>query len=85
MTLSKETLNKLADALVLEVIEHIYQNPRKHNVLYELVSDAICEKLGNKNDDGTCSFDGSYLVPAVVDRLQLMIVPQVMPSDPADL
>ena len=55
MTLSKETLNKLADALVLEVIEHIYQNPRKHNVLYELVSDAICEKLGNKNDDGTCS------------------------------
>lgn len=85
MTLSQETLNKLADALVLEVIEHIYNNPKQHNVLYELVSDAICEKLGNKNDDGTCSFDGSKLVPAVVDRLQLMIVPHVMPSDPASL
>lgn len=85
MTLSQETLNKLADALVLEVIEHIYKNPKQHNVLYELVSDAICEKLGNKNDDGSCSFDGSKLVPAVVDRLQLMIVPHVMPSDPASL
>ena len=31
---------------------------KAHNALYELVSDAICEKLGNKNGDGTCSFDG---------------------------
>tara|TARA_B100002019_G_C20920942_1_gene427530 strand:+ start:244 stop:501 length:258 start_codon:yes stop_codon:yes gene_type:complete len=85
MTLSKDTLNKLADALVLEVIEHINNNPKAHNALYELVSDAICEKLGNKNNDGSCSFDGSQLVPAVVDRLQLMILPQAMPSDPANL
>ena len=85
MTLSKDTLNKLADALVLEVIEHINNNPKAHNALYELVSDAICEKLGNKNDDGSCSFDGSKLVPAVVDRLQLMILPQAMPFDPANL
>ena len=85
MTLSQETLNKLADALVLEVIEHIYNNPKQHNVLYELVSDAICEKLGNKNDDGTCSFDGSKIVPAVVDKLQLSIAPVNMPSDPATL
>ncbi|ADO98121.1 hypothetical protein CYVG_00234 [Cyanophage S-SSM6a] len=85
MTLSQETLEKLADALVLEVIHHINTNPKAHNALYELVSDAICEKLGNKNGDGTCSFDGSKLVPAVVDKLQIMIVPRAMPSDPATL
>ena len=85
MTLSQETLEKLADALVLEVIHHINTNPKAHNALYELVSDAICEQLGKKNGDGTCSCVGSQLVPAVVAKFQILIEPRAMRSDPATL
>ena len=85
MSLSKETIDKLADALLLEVIEHINDNPKAKNFIYELVGDAICDKLGTKNNDGTCSFDGSKIVPAVVDKLLLSIAPVNMHSDPATL
>ena len=37
MSLSKETIDKLADALLLEVIEHINDNPKTKNFIYELV------------------------------------------------
>ena len=50
-----------------------------------MVGEALCETLGNKQADGSCSFDGSKLVPAVVDRLRVNIIPNNMPSDPADL
>ena len=85
MTLSKETIDKLADALTLEVIEYIVDNPKTNTFLYEMVTEALCEKLGNKNDDGSCSFDGSFIAPAVLDNITLTLAPNNMPSDPASL
>ena len=85
MTLSKETIDKLAEALTLEVIEYILDNPKTNTFLYEMISDALCDKLGNKNEDGTCSFDSSFLTPAVLDKITLTLTPNSMPSDPATL
>ena len=85
MTLSKETINKLADALTLEVIDYIVNNPKTNQFLHDMVNEALCEKLGNKNDDGSCSFDGSLLAPAVLDTITLSLAPTSMPSDPATL
>ena len=85
MTLSKETIDKLADALTLEVIDYIVNNPKTNTFLYDMVNEALCDKLGNKNDDGTCSFDGSLLAPAVLDTITLTLAPSSMPSDPATL
>ena len=85
MTLSKETIGKLADALTLEVIDYIVNNPKTNTFLYEMVTEALCEKLGNKNEDGSCSFDSSTLAPAVFQKLHINIVPHDMPSDPATL
>ena len=85
MTLSKETVNKLADALTLEVIDYIVNNPKTDTFLYEMVNQALCEKLGNKNEDGSCSFDSSELAPAVFQKLRINMIPTDMPSDPATL
>ena len=85
MSLSKETIEKLADAMTMEVIEYITKSPRTTTFLYEMVGEALCETLGNKQADGSCSFDGSKLVPRVVDRIRMNIIPNSMPSDPADL
>tara|TARA_B100000902_G_scaffold149350_1_gene145899 strand:+ start:260 stop:517 length:258 start_codon:yes stop_codon:yes gene_type:complete len=85
MSLSKETVEKLADAMTMEVIEYISKSPRTTTFLYEMVGEALCETLGNKQADGSCSFDGSKLVPKVVDRIRVNIIPNNMPSDPADL
>ena len=85
MTLSKETIGKLADAITLEVIDYIVNNPKTNTFLYDMVNEALCDKLGNKNDDGTCSFDGSLLAPAVLDTITLTLAPSSMPSDPATL
>ena len=85
MTLSKETIGKLADAITLEVIDYIVNNPKTNTFLYDMVNEALCEKLGNKNDDGCCSFDGSLLAPAVLENITLTLAPTSMPSDPATL
>ena len=85
MTLSKETIEKLADALTLEVIDYITNNPKTNTFLYEMVSEALCEKLVNKNEDCSCSFDSSKLAPAVFQKLRINIMPTDMPSDPATL
>ena len=85
MTLSKETIDKLAEAITLEVIDYISNSPKTNTFLYSMINEALCEKLGNKNEDGSCSFDGSKIVPAVVDKLQLSIAPVNMPSAPATL
>ena len=85
MTLSKETIGKLADALTLEVIDYIVNNPKTNTFLYEMVTEALCEKLGNKNEDGSCSFDSSELAPAVFQKLHITIMPTDMPSNPATL
>ena len=85
MTLSKETIDKLADALTLEVIDYIVNNPKTNTFLYSMISEALCEKLGNKNEDGTCSFDSKQIEPAVFDKMKLSLNPTSMPSDPASL
>ena len=85
MTLSKETIDKLADAITLEVIEYILDNPKTNTFLHEMISDALCDKFGNKNEAGTCSFDSSFLTPAVLDKITLTLTPNSMPSDPATL
>ena len=85
MTLSKETIGKLADAITLEVIDYIVNNPKTDTFLYEMVNQALCDKLGNKNEDGSCSFDSSKLAPAVFQKLRINIMPTDMPSDPATL
>ena len=85
MTLSKQTVNKLADALTLEVIDFIVNNPKTNTFVMDMVSEALCEKLGNKNEDGSCSFDSSKLAPAVFQKLRINIMPTDMPSDPATL
>jgi len=85
MSLSKETIEKLADAMTMEVIAYITTSPKTTTFLYEMVGEALCETLGNKQADGSCSFDGSKLVPKVVDRIRMNIIPNNMPSDPADL
>ena len=51
--------------------------------LKEMISEALCEKLGNKNKDGTCSFDDSLLTPAVFNKISITLAPNSMPSDPA--
>ena len=84
-TLSKETIEKLADAITLEVIDYIVNNPKTDTFLYEMVNQALCDKLGNKNEDGSCSFDGSLLAPAVLENITLTLAPNSMPSDPAAL
>ena len=85
MTLSKETIGKLADAITLEVIDYIVNNPKTDTFLYEMVNQALCDKLGNKNEDGSCSFDSSELAPAVFQKLRISIMPTDMPSNPATL
>ena len=85
MTLSKETIGKLADAITLEVIDYIVNNPKTDTFLYEMVNQALCDKLGNKNEDGSGSFDGSLLAPAVLENITLTLAPSSMPSDPAAL
>ena len=85
MSLSKETVNKLADALTLEVIDYIINDPKTNEFVMNMVSEALCEKLGNKNEDGSCSFESSKLAPAVFQKLHISIMPTDMPSDPANL
>ena len=82
---SKETIGKLADAITLEVIDYIVNNPKTNTFVMNMVSEALCEKLGNKNEDGSCSFDASQLAPAVLDKMTLTLNPSFMPSDPASL
>ena len=56
--LSEETISKLADALVPEVIAYIEDDfPRLNEFLMEVIGDAVCDRLGNKNPDGSCTFD----------------------------
>ena len=84
MTLSKQTVNKLSDALTLEVIDYILNDPRTNTFVMNMVSEALCEKLGNKNEDGSCHLIAVQLAPAV-SKLHINIVPHDMLIDPATL
>jgi len=74
MPLSEDTLQKLADTLVDDVIDYINDDERLKDFYLELIGDAVCEKLGNKNEDGTCTFDGGIsadLIIAISERIKI--------------
>ena len=60
MAISSKSIDKIADALVPEVIDYLkkYEEANLQILLGELVGDAVCKKLGKTNPDGTCSIDG---------------------------
>jgi hypothetical protein len=51
MALSNKTYNKLADALLPEVIEYIFEDERWVNFMQEIIPDAITNKMGNVDPD----------------------------------
>ena len=82
--LSESTINKLADTLVSDVIDYINEDDRLRDFYLEVIGDAVCEKLGNKNEDGTCSFDSglsSELIMAIADRILITTIPNDTSSD----
>ena len=82
--LSESTINKLADTLVSDVIDYIQEDDRLRDFYLEVIGDAVCEKVGNKNEDGTCSFDSglsSELIMAIADRILITTIPNDTSSD----
>jgi hypothetical protein len=51
MALSNQTVSKLADALVPEVIDYIYEDERWVELMHEIIPDAIQSKLGDVDED----------------------------------
>jgi hypothetical protein len=51
MALSNQTINNLADALVSEVIDYIYQDERWCEFMHEVIPDALQDKLGEIDED----------------------------------
>jgi hypothetical protein len=69
MALSNQTVSKLADALVPEVIDYIYEDERWCEFLHEVVPDAVQTKLGAVDEDlrfelALCIMDRLILKPA---------------------
>jgi len=76
--LSEKTINQLADTLVSDVIDYIQEDDRLKEFYLEVIGDAVCEKLGRKNEDGSCSFDSgisSDLIIAIADRIMITTTP----------
>jgi hypothetical protein len=51
MALSHSTINKLASALVPEVIDYIYQDERWCEFMHEVIPDALQEQLGEIDEE----------------------------------
>jgi hypothetical protein len=51
MALSNQTVLKLADALVPEVIDYIFEDERWVELMHEIIPDAIQSKLGAVDED----------------------------------
>lgn len=66
MALSCKTISNLADALVPEVIDYIYQDERWCEFMQQIVPDALKEKLGEVDED--LQFD---LAMCIMDRITL--------------
>ena len=82
--LSENTINKLADTLVSDVIDYINDDDRLRDFYLEVIGDAVCEKLGKQNPDGTCSFDSgisSELIMAIADRILITTIPNDTSAD----
>ncbi len=62
MSLSATCVSKLVDALKSDVINHIYEDDRYMELMHDLVSDALRDKLGDVDEDlfyelGMCLID----------------------------
>ena len=66
MALSSKTTSNLADALVPEVIDYIYEDERWCLFLHEVIPDALKDKLGEIDED--LQFD---LAMCIMDRITL--------------
>ena len=66
MALSNQTISNLADALVPEVIDYIYQDERWCVFMHEVVPDALKDKLGEIDEE--LQFD---LAMCIMDRICL--------------
>jgi hypothetical protein len=51
MSLSNQTISKLSDALVSEVVAYIYEDQRWCDFLHEIIPDAVQDKLGDVDED----------------------------------
>lgn len=51
MALSDQTISKLADALLPEVVAYIYEDNRWCDFLHEIIPDAVQENLGDVDED----------------------------------
>jgi hypothetical protein len=51
MALSHQTINKLASALVPEVIDYIYQDERWCEFMHEVIPDALQEQFGEIDEE----------------------------------
>jgi hypothetical protein len=51
MALSNQTVSKLSEALIPEVIDYIYSDERWVDFMHELIPDAIQSKLGAVDED----------------------------------
>ena len=77
---SEKTISKLADTLVEDVIDYIMEDERLNEFYLEVIGDAVCDKIGTKNPDGTCSIDGGVsaeLIIEIASRIQLISTPDV--------
>jgi hypothetical protein len=66
MALSDQTISKLADALVSEVVDYIQEDERWSEFLHEIVPDAVNSKIGRVDDEllielSMCIMDRIYL------------------------
>jgi hypothetical protein len=51
MALSNQTISKLADALLHEVVAYIYEDQRWCDFVHEIIPDAVQDKLGDVDED----------------------------------
>ena len=76
MAISSKSIDKIADALVPEVIDYLKKDEeaKLQILLGELVGDAVCKKLGKTNSEGTCSIDGQInreLILTILSKISL--------------
>jgi len=66
MTLSRQTISKIADALKPEIINYIYGHEKYAEFMQEMITYAIDVKMGEMDDE--LLFDLSMLI---FDRIEL--------------
>jgi hypothetical protein len=67
MSLSAQSVSKMADAIKPEIINHIYDNPKFTEVMQEILGEALHAKLGDVDEDLFYE-----LGMVLVDRIELV-------------